>query len=145
MTNIASALKDEISRVSRREIRAETATLKKASATFRHQIAVLKKRIASLEKSAKSGQRAARRPPSAGAEPGPERLRFRPAGFAAHRKRLGLSAADMGLLVGASLQSVYAWEHGKVRPRAGQMRAIASVRKMGKREALARLEQLKQE
>ncbi len=35
-------------------------------------------------------------------------LRFRAAGMAANRKRLDLSAADFGVLVGATGQSIYA-------------------------------------
>ena len=74
-------------------------------------------------------------------EDGPS-LRFRPAGFAQHRQRLGLSAREMGLLLDASAISVYKWEAGQSRPRATHLAAIASVRKMGKREALQRLEQI---
>ena len=40
---------------------------------------------------------------------------------------------------GVSALSVYKWESGKTRPRARQLEAIASLRKMGKREAQARL------
>ncbi|WP_049791323.1 MULTISPECIES: helix-turn-helix domain-containing protein [Comamonadaceae] len=69
-------------------------------------------------------------------------LRFRAAGFAQHRKRLGLSARQMGLLLDASPLSVYKWETGQARPRAKHLQAIAAVRKMGKREASKRLEQL---
>lgn len=143
MTKFASALKDEISNVARRAVRSETAALKKASTAYRHEIAALKKRIAAVERTAKRGVLAPARS-HASEESAPAGLRFRAAGFAAHRQRLGLSAAEMGLLVGASMQSVYGWERGKVRPRAEQLEAIAAVRRMGKREALARLEALKE-
>jgi DNA-binding XRE family transcriptional regulator len=73
---------------------------------------------------------------------GDENLRFRAAGVAGHRKRLGLSAREMGLLLGASALSVYKWEAGQARPRAKHLQAIASVRKLGKREALKRLEEM---
>lgn len=58
---------------------------------------------------------------------------------AALRKKLGLSAADMGKLIGVSAQSVYHWETGKTKPRASQLKAIAEVRKMGKRAVTAKL------
>jgi len=38
--------------------------------------------------------------------------------MASQRKRLGVSAAECGLLIGASAQSVYNWQEGKARPRA---------------------------
>lgn len=60
-------------------------------------------------------------------------------GMAANRKRLGLSAADFGLLVGATGQSVYAWEAGKSKPRGKNLAAIAALRGVGKREVLKRL------
>ena len=55
--------------------------------------------------------------------------------MAAQRKRLGLTAAECGLLIGASAQSVYNWEEGKVRPRAQQLPAIFALRNLGRREA----------
>ncbi len=70
-------------------------------------------------------------------------LRFRVGCFATLRKKLGLSAGDMARLLGVSAQSVYHWESGKSKPRAGQLAAIAQVRKLGKREAAARLAQQK--
>jgi transcriptional regulator with XRE-family HTH domain len=59
------------------------------------------------------------------------------------RKRLGLSAADLGLLLGVSALSVYKWEQGKARPRAKYLEAIADLRGIGKREAAVRLESLR--
>lgn len=58
------------------------------------------------------------------------------------RARLDLSAEDFGRLVGVSSQSVYNWEQEKSRPRPAQVAAIAAVRTIGKREALARLAQM---
>lgn len=72
-------------------------------------------------------------------------FRFRAAGVAANRKRLGLSAHDFGLLVGASDQSVYLWEQGKARPRPQNLLAIAALRTAGKREVAARLAVLKEQ
>ena len=141
MPNIASLLKEEISRVARKEVRAETQGLKKAVAQYRSEIAALKRQGKELEQQLRQMRKAAGR---GGAEPSmseePERkLRFRAKGFAEQRRRLGLSAAACGLLVGASGQSVYKWEQGKARPRASHLQAIAALRTMGKKEANARL------
>ncbi|MFM6992100.1 MAG: helix-turn-helix domain-containing protein [Rhodoferax sp.] len=62
-------------------------------------------------------------------------------GFAALRKKLGLSAADMGKLLGVSAQSIYHWETGKTKPHASQLAAISAVRKMGKKEVASKLGQ----
>ena len=67
-------------------------------------------------------------------------MRFSAKGLAAHRRRLGLSAAALARLLGVSALSIYKWESGKVRPRAKQIEAIAALRGMGKREAAERLQ-----
>lgn len=69
------------------------------------------------------------------------KLRFKPQGVRAQRTRLGLSAAEMGVLVGVSAQAIYNWEAGSSRPRPEQLAVIAAVRKMGKREVKAQLDQ----
>ncbi|MDO8755990.1 MAG: hypothetical protein Q7J71_01020, partial [Polaromonas sp.] len=48
--NIATVLKAEISRVARKDARAETQPLKKASSQYRSDIAALKRRVLALEK-----------------------------------------------------------------------------------------------
>jgi DNA-binding transcriptional regulator YiaG len=143
MPNLAALLKSEISRIARKEVRAETQAFKKASAQYRSDIAALKRRIASLESTLKKLDKTSSRSRKVAEEPAQLPLRFRVDGFATLRKKLGLSAADMARLLGVSAQSVYHWESGKSKPRAGQLAAIAQVRKLGKREAAARLAQQK--
>ena len=143
MSTFANQLKSEISRLAKKEVRAETQALKKASAQYRSEIAALKRRIAGLEAQVKKLGKGAGRGRTANAvandESGPSR-RFRVDGFAAMRKKLGVSAAEMGKLLGVSAQSVYHWETGKTKPRASQLVAIAAVRKMGKKTVAAKLE-----
>lgn len=145
MPNIASILKAEISRVARKEVRGETTGLKKSSATHRSEIAALKRRLQTLEQELRRlGKASAKAAPAEAAEDSTERaLRFSAKGLASQRKRLGLSAADCGLLVGASSQSIYNWEEGKARPRAKHLGSISALRGMGKKEAAARLEALR--
>ncbi len=66
-------------------------------------------------------------------------LRFRAGGFATLRKKLGLSAEQMGKLINVSARSVYHWEAEKSRPRACQLPAIAAARKLTKKEAWIKL------
>ena len=148
MPNIAHLLKTEISRLARKESKAEIETLKKTVSSHRSEIAVLKRQLRELEKRVNAlakGQRAAR--PAAVAEAAEEEdgtgLRFRAAGLATNRKRLGLSAADFGLLVGTTGQSIYAWESGRTQPRAKHLAAIAALRGAGKKEVAAKLEALR--
>jgi DNA-binding transcriptional regulator YiaG len=144
MPNIAAILKSEISRVARKEVRAETSSLKKAASAYRSEIAALKRRTHALEQQLRHlGKISAKAAPPAASTESPDKLRFSAKGFASMRRRLGLSAADCGLLVGTSSQSIYNWEEGKVRPRAKHLPAIAALRTLGKREAAARVESLK--
>lgn len=141
MTNIASALKTEIARVARKEIRAETEAMKKSISVYRTEIAALKKRTQSLEQELRRvGKTVQKAVPAAPAEDtSARRLRFSAKGLASQRARLGLSAHDCGLLVGASGQSIYNWEAGTAHPRASHLPAIAALRGIGKKEATARL------
>jgi len=151
MPNIASILKSEITRLARKEIRENSDGLKKAVSAHRTEIAALKRRVQSLEAMVKrlakglsaGAERSAAPESSEAGEPAAQGLRFRAKGMAANRQRLGLSAADFGLLVGATGQSVYAWEAGKTKPKAESLAAIAALRGIGKREVEAKLAALK--
>jgi DNA-binding transcriptional regulator YiaG len=143
MSSLANQLKSEISRIARKEIKSDSKALKQASSRYRAEIAELKRRLAALESLVKKLSKGAARSSAPASATAPTAaagaLRFRPAGFASLRKKLGLSAQEMGKLVGVSAQSVYHWEAGKSKPRASQLQAIAQVRHLGKREVQARL------
>jgi DNA-binding XRE family transcriptional regulator len=146
MTNIASLLKTEISRVARKQVRAETLVLKKAVGTYRTEIAALKRRAQALESELRRLSKATGKASAVTADAqgeGAPKLRFTAKGLASQRKRLGLSALDCGLLVGASGQSIYNWEEGKARPRPRHLQAIAALRTLGKKEAALRLAALR--
>lgn len=142
MPNVASVLRDELARVARKEMRAEIEPLKRASAQHRSSIAALKREIATLQKLLKKASQANTKSQDErdGDAEGPRR-RFSAGRLAAHRKKLGLSAAEYGKLAGVSGQSIYKWEQGGTRPRAAQIESLAKVRALGKREARARLEE----
>lgn len=139
-------LKEEITRVVRKQLRGETEYLKKASSRYRSDIAALKRRIDTLEKQVSRLEKMAPKQVALAAEEETEtKLRFKPQGLYAHRTRLGLSAAQMGALIGVSAKTIYNWEAGSPRPRGNHLAVIAAVRKMGKREVQARLEELQAE
>jgi DNA-binding transcriptional regulator YiaG len=135
MANIASVLKSEISRIARKEIRAELESLKKSVSTYRTEIAALKRRSQSLEQELRKFGKASPKPTPAPSEDSGKALRFSAKGLASQRQRLGLSAEAMGVLLGASGQSVYNWEAGKARPRASHLAAIAALKGLGKKQA----------
>lgn len=139
MPNIASALKSEISRIARKEVKAEVLALRKSSTSQRKEIAELKRRVQTLEQLLRRLAQTKALPPSpagandeiAGAP------RFSAKGLLKHRKRLGLSASEVGVLMGTSSQTIYNWEQGKARPQASHLKAIAALRTLGKKQAAA--------
>lgn len=147
MPNIAAVLKSEIARVARKAQRSEIETLRKLVQAHRSDIAALKRRVQALEQQLRRvGRQAARAVPAdaeAQADSAARGVRYSAKSLASQRRRLGLSAEDCGLLVGASGQSIYNWEAGKARPRDKHVLAIAALRHLGKREAAARLEALR--
>lgn len=144
MPNIATVLKSEIARIARKEVRAETEGLKKQSANYRSQIGTLKRQVATLERLLRQTARGTKAESTKGErdEQASSGLRFRAKGFAAHRRRLGLSAAQAGALLGVSGQTIYHWESEKARPRAKQMERIAALRKLSKKQAAAAVRQV---
>ena len=139
MPNIASLLKSEITRLARKEVKALTDPIRKSNAQHRHDIAALKRQVAALDRQLTQAPRTRDTRPTPDTDNTPT-LRFSAKGLQAHHAKLGLSAGDYGALAGVSAQSIYNWESGKAKPRAAQIAALAAVRGMGKREALARLE-----
>jgi DNA-binding transcriptional regulator YiaG len=142
MTTFAVALKDEIRRIARKEIRAQTGKHARAVAQYRREIARLKrqqreqeKKIGYLESRSRDDR------PGATSEDANEQ-RFSARSVKAQRRRTGFSAADYAKLIGVSPLTIYNWEHNKSRPRKEQFAALVAVRGLGKREALARLAQL---
>lgn len=143
MPNVAQVLKSEIVRIAKKELRSETHPIRKSQASFRSEIAALKKHVRQLEQAVgvlgKQAQRADKTPLAKSASDEKPRTRFGAKSLASQRRRLGLSAEDLGRLVGASGQSVYNWEAGKARPRDSLLPAIAALRTLGRRAAVAHL------
>ncbi|MFC5302001.1 helix-turn-helix domain-containing protein [Azospira restricta] len=139
MPNIAAVLKEEIARVSRREVRGETEKLKKASAQYRAQIAELKRQVAALQKEVASLAKMNRQAKPVAPEIDGGKIRWSPNRLKAHRERLELSAEKFGKLFNVSGQTVYNWEGG-TRPGKEHLAMIAQVRKLSKRQAHAIVE-----
>ena len=142
MTTLATALKDEIRRLARKEIKSQTATTTRAVALHRREIAQLKRRLREQEKQLAflATQERKRRDEPTIANDELNGVRFSARSAKAQRRRAGLSAADYARLVGVSPLTIYNWEQGKTRPRSEQLAALIALRGLGKREAQAKLE-----
>ena len=139
MPNVNAVLNDQIRRLARREIRANTKAIKKATGHYRRDIAALKRQVSQLVKQVGLLQKQVPNQPGVPPDEVIQKSRLRIDGLKAHRTRLGLSGKDYGKLLGVSSLTVYNWENGKSKPRRSQLPRIVTVRGIGKREALQRL------
>lgn len=146
MSNVATALKEEIRRLARKEIRAMVGTTQKAVAQYRRDIAELKRQLGRQDKKVETLKK---KLVAQGAEQENiedddlSGVRFSARSVKAQRRRLKLSAADYGKLIGVSPLTIYNWESGKSRPRKAQLDALVRIRGIRKRDAAARLQKQK--
>lgn len=145
MPNIAVLLKEEITRVARKQIRAELEPLKAAAAQHRKTIASLRVQVTALEKELNALKRRVPGPSTQPARSETVNGRFSARGLRSHRARLGLSAGDYGRLVGVTAQSVYNWEQETSRPRTEQISRIIALRSVGKREVARLLQDIEEQ
>jgi len=142
MSNIAKILKEEITRIARRESRASLERTRKVLSQQRQEIAALKARLKLVERSAfateRDQPRTAVEPP---AEESTKQVRFMPKGIVSMRQRLGLSVADLAKLLSVSDQTIYNWERGVSKPRPEHRAKLVSLRRVGKRELQSYLAQ----
>jgi len=140
MPNFVTAMKEEIVRLARKEVKAKgdplaerLAELRQAVSSLRKELASLAKTVAALKGKVKSDEIiSADNVPDQ--EVGKARLNHRR--IAALRRRLGLSRNQMAILLGVNANSIYLWEQGKTRPRAAAKAKLIQLRSLGKRAAL---------
>ncbi len=144
MPNVASVLKEEIARVSKKESKALFEPLASVVSTLKKTVSDLKKRVASLEAKAERLER--KLGGGAGiALPAPEKVgksRVGAGNIAKLRAKLDLSRAEMAALINVNANSIFLWERGKAKPRAAAKAKIIGLRGLGKRKIKKMLEKL---
>jgi DNA-binding transcriptional regulator YiaG len=138
MTSVFSHLNEHIRKLARRELKPLLTEAKKRTSEHRRAIALLKREVAALKRDLAVARQHAPKEPAISPQV-LQKSRLRIDGLKAHRQKLGLSAREYGRLMGVSGLTIYNWEAGKSKPRRTQLPRIVSVRGIGKREALNRL------
>lgn len=144
MPNIVKVLKEEIARISRKEVKAAVIRVHRPTVKLRKHVAALKRRMAAVEKENRRLQAVVGRleaAPLAVPAASAPRARITAKGLRSLRRKLRLSQAEFARLVGVTDQSVYNWERkqGAVRLRDKTRDAVLAVRPLGAREARERL------
>ena len=136
--NVMSVLKAEISRLAKKEARQVVSPVKKASSAYRGLIAGLRKQINALQKEVAVLKKAIPPPEKAiHAKTEPKgRFWITGKGVRKLRKRLGLTQATFGKLVGVTPNAVVLWERkdGKIGLRKATAGRLQEIRGKGKRE-----------
>src|SRR5437867_13390015 len=101
MPNIGTVLREEITRLSRKESRGQIDSTKKATTQHRKDIAALKRQVAQLERQMKLlARKVSAGTPAVAAKTTARPVRFAAKGLRAQRSRPGLSQGDFGKLLG---------------------------------------------
>jgi DNA-binding transcriptional regulator YiaG len=146
MPDIMTALKAEIVRLARKEVKAATDPIRKPANATRLTLADLKRRVAALEKQFKQADAQLAKVPLP--EPAPEPVKAKGwisgKGVRSLRQKLGLSQEAFAKLVGVSPNCVYNWEAkpGMLRLREKTRAAVFAARELGAREAKAKLAEM---
>ncbi|MCE5278845.1 MAG: helix-turn-helix transcriptional regulator [Planctomycetaceae bacterium] len=144
MPNIAIALREEINRLAAKQVRFGMTKVKQDTVRLKRDVARLKRQVAMLQREKTFLVKQVARTSEVTAPPVEKLQKMRVTGkwMISLRKRLDLTQADFGKLMGVSGQQVYQYERktGVLRLRETTKAALAKVRQMGKREARKALE-----
>ncbi|MGA2958325.1 MAG: hypothetical protein ABSF48_21685 [Thermodesulfobacteriota bacterium] len=132
--NIESAIKSEIQRLAKKEIRATFIPLRREVRGMRLKLSGLSSGILSLNRMAKELHLEKAKPKLEATPEEVKASRLTPDRIRGLRKKLGISMRELGILTGASLSSILSWEKGKFKPRGEKKAALVALKKFRKRE-----------
>ena len=139
MANVMKALKDEMARVSRKEIKNISLPHRKQLAELKKAMAEQSAALARIEKKLGVAHLAAKEVPPAVSRAKGGKARFKPKAIKSLRRRLGLNQPRFARLVGVSLAALRSWEQGRSAPRASSQAALISAKGIKSREARQKL------
>ena len=143
MPTLVALLKEEISKIARKEVQDQVRELKQTVREQRDAIARLEKQIgpAKAKAATKSAAKPAAKPAAkvrkvrqASAGDKRKQLRIAPNTIKKHRKRLKLSQAELGKILNVSTNTVLRWEAGTSKPRSKHLPGLDQLRTISKRE-----------
>lgn len=143
MGKIEETMRAEISRLARKELRAELESLTRTVGELRQEVRVLRRRLDAAEKGNSAPGVApvtvTESPELQISEDEAASSRLSPSLIKKLRKKLNITQAELATLVGVTPGAVAFWEQGRSRPRDGHKRALVSLRQLGRRDVAAML------
>jgi DNA-binding transcriptional regulator YiaG len=148
MPNVMQVLRSEITRLARKEVKGSVTKVHKPTVQLRHDVAELKRTVATLVKATNIIQGVLEKIAAAQPVEAPEqtaKARITGKGIRSLRRKLKLSQAEFGRLIGVSSQTVVNMEKksGPLAVRKVTREAILAIRGMGARDAKAKLAEMK--
>lgn len=144
MPNVMKVLRDEITRLARKEVKSSVTKVHKPTVQLKHDVAALKRTVAALVKATNIMQAVLEKIVTSQPAPAAEeaaKARITSKGVRSLRRKLRLTQAQFGKLIGVTSAAVVNMEkkNGPLAVRKVTRAAILAIRGMGAREAKARL------
>ncbi|MBL7134073.1 MAG: helix-turn-helix domain-containing protein [Phycisphaerae bacterium] len=136
MGRMEQALKSEITRLAKKQVRAACRPLAMDVRQLKRTVSALRKTVAALEKLGTDFQvqRTAEQARLGAPAEEVKAARLSPTLIKKLRKRLGITQGELATLVGVSHSAVGSWEYGIAKPEGRNREALVALRKLGKRE-----------
>jgi DNA-binding transcriptional regulator YiaG len=143
MGRVEDAVRSEIMRLVRRELRGVVLPLGKEVRQLKRGLGRLSKGVARLERvvAAQVREAQARKERLEVPEEEARTARLSARLIRALRTRLGITQAQLAVLVGVSARGVTRWEQGEISPRGQNRATLVALRKLGRRAVKRMLEQ----
>ncbi|HUT37259.1 MAG TPA: helix-turn-helix domain-containing protein [Planctomycetota bacterium] len=142
MGKIETVLRTEIVRLAKKQVRTACQPLAREVRRLKRVVAELSKAVRSFEGIAKDfAAKRAKEATRLEADPAEVKKARISGGLVKKlRKRLGLSQAALGKLLGVTSAAVVFWEQGRSRPTPGKKAGLVALRKLGRRQVRRLLE-----
>jgi DNA-binding transcriptional regulator YiaG len=140
MSKFEDAVRAEVLRLVRKELRAQVAPLQKEVRELRRAFSQTRKQLVQIEKLTPKQAEPATVLALGASEEEISKSRISGNLIRSLRRRLGITQGQLATLVGVSLSAVTLWETNKRRPTGQNRAAIVALRKLGRREAARMLE-----
>ena len=146
MPNYTAVLNEEIARIARKEVKAAVEPLSARIIEQKKRISALNKQVAELEKRVDYLEELLGfeeiLDASSITEEEIEKSRITPKYISNLRSKHDLSRNDMAYLLDINPNSIYLWENGRAKPRNETKAKLLLLKKMGKKEVKALLEEV---